>query len=102
DPPDDSEAGLNDTDTPLGAPDADNDTDSALPDVTPVLTVADAEPPAVTDPDAGDTAIEKSLEAGAVTVNEYDTECEPDAAEPVTVIGYVPAAVDDDVDTDIT
>jgi len=56
-----TDVGLNDTVTPDGAPDADNDTVCALPDVTAVFTVADVELPAVTDPDDGDNDTEKSL-----------------------------------------
>ena len=68
--PEFTDDGLNDTLTPLGAPDADNDTDSALPDVTAVLTEAVVELPAVTEPEAGDNETEKSLLAWAFTVNE--------------------------------
>jgi hypothetical protein len=62
-PPEVTVDGLNDAVAPLGRPDADNDTDSALPDVTAVETVAVALLPALTDPDAGATANEKSFVA---------------------------------------
>jgi hypothetical protein len=63
-PPEVTDEGENDTLTPLGAPDADNETDSALPDVTAVETVEDVEPPAVSDPELGEAEIEKSLGGG--------------------------------------
>src|SRR5262249_53293889 len=47
--------------TPAGAPEADRLTDWALPEVTAVPTVAVVEPPAVTEPDEGDSETEKSF-----------------------------------------
>jgi hypothetical protein len=66
-PPAVTDAGVNDTVAPVGAPVADRATDCAEPDVTDVLTVADAALPAATDADAGATDTAKSL-AGAVAV----------------------------------
>src|SRR6185312_10089371 len=60
-PPALTDVGLNDTVTPVGTPDADSDTVCALPDVTAVFTVADVDPPAVTEPDDGDNDTEKSF-----------------------------------------
>ncbi len=47
--------------TPDGAPEAVRATDSALPEVTAVETVAVAEPPCVTDAEPGDRDREKSV-----------------------------------------
>jgi len=63
DPPAVTEAGLKDAVAPVGRPDAENDTDSAVPEVTAVLTVAVVDPPAVTVPEVGLTESEKSLAA---------------------------------------
>ena len=54
-----TDAGLNDTDTPDGAPLEVNATDCAEPDVTAVLTVAVADEPAATVAEVGETATEK-------------------------------------------
>src|SRR6266516_738608 len=60
-PPAVTELGLKLTVTPAGVPDADRLTDCALPDVTAVVTVAVVEPPAVTEPEDGDSDTEKSF-----------------------------------------
>jgi hypothetical protein len=65
-PPEVTEDGLNDALAPDGRPDADNATDSAEPDVTAVDTVVVAAEPAVTLPEAGERATEKSLAAEPV------------------------------------
>ena len=53
----------------------------------------------MTVPEAGLTEIEKSFGGGVpLTVRLNDVVCEPDAAVPVIVIGYVPAGVEADVD----
>jgi hypothetical protein len=80
--------GVNVAFAPLGSPLAESATDCALPDLIAVETVAPAGLPAVTVPDVGLTAIEKSFAGGVpLTVRLYDVECEPDAAVPVIVIG---------------
>src|SRR5436190_1517432 len=61
DPPAVTEVGLNVAVAPVGRPDADSDTDSAVPEVTAVLTVAVVPLPAVTVPEFGLTEMEKSL-----------------------------------------
>src|SRR6266511_1181226 len=66
-PPEVTDGGLNDALAPLGTPLADSDTVCALPEVVAVLTVALVEPPAVTAPEPGETEMEKSLPAGALT-----------------------------------
>ena len=53
-----TDAGLNDTDTPDGAPLEDKATDCAEPDVTAVLTVAVVEEPGATVAEVGETATE--------------------------------------------
>ena len=60
-PPAVTDDGLNDAPAPDGRPLADSDTVWAEPDVTAVDTVAVVDPPGATDPDVGDTEIEKSL-----------------------------------------
>jgi hypothetical protein len=67
-PPALTDTGLNDTATPDGNPEADNDTDCADPDVTAVNTDTDTDPPAATEPDDGDTDTEKSLPAGLLVI----------------------------------
>lgn len=81
---------------PLGSPLALRATDCAEPDVTAVATVAPVLPPAVTLPDAGLTASEKSLGGALVTLSVSVAVCEPDAAVPVIVTLYVPGAADED------
>jgi len=68
DPPAVTELGLIVTVEPAGPPAADNATDSALPDITVVAIVADAEEPCVTDAELGDTDMAKSFGA-LVTVS---------------------------------
>jgi hypothetical protein len=98
-PPEVTLAGENDADAPAGSPLALNETDCAVPEVVAVETAALAPLPAVTAPDVGLTAIEKSFGGGVpLTVRLNDVVCEPDAAVPVIVIGYVPAGVEDDVE----
>src|SRR5215510_12134109 len=60
-PPAVTEVGLKLTVTPEGTPEADRLTDWALPEVTAVPTVAVVEPPAVTEPEDGDSVTEKSF-----------------------------------------
>jgi hypothetical protein len=60
-PPAATDAGLKETVTPDGAPEADKLTDCADPEVTAVVTVAVAEEPGFTAADAGETESEKSL-----------------------------------------
>src|SRR5258706_441291 len=59
-PPDVTEAGLNDALAPLGRPLADRVTVCAAPTVVVVLTVAVTELPGLIEPEIGDTATEKS------------------------------------------
>lgn len=61
DDPELTDVGENDVVAPDGNPLALSDTDSALPEVTAVETVAVAPPPGATDAEVGLTAIEKSL-----------------------------------------
>lgn len=56
-----TEDGLNDTVTPPGWPAAESDTACAETELTAVLTVVVVDPPAVTEPELGETATEKSL-----------------------------------------
>ena len=63
-PPEVTDAGLNEALAPLGKPLAERLTVWALPDVVAVLTVAVTEPPAAVDPEPGETEIEKSLAGG--------------------------------------
>jgi hypothetical protein len=60
-PPAVTDAGLKETVTPAGAPDADRLTDCAEPEVTAVLTVAVVDEPGFTAADAGESDSEKSL-----------------------------------------
>src|SRR5436309_50117 len=60
-PPEVTEAGLNETETPAGAPAADRVTVCALPVVVAVLTVEVAEAPWLTEPEVGLNDTEKSL-----------------------------------------
>src|SRR5262249_7737343 len=62
-PPDVTDAGLNEAVAPLGRPDALSETVWAEPAVTAVDTVAVADEPAVTLPEVGDTDTEKSFVA---------------------------------------
>jgi hypothetical protein len=66
DPPDVTDDGLNDALAPLGRPEAENDTVCADPLVVAVATVVETEPPAVTEPEVGESATEKSLVGGGV------------------------------------
>ena len=59
DPPAVTDVGLKVAVAPVGSPDADRATDSAVPEVTAVLTMAVVDPPAVTVPEVGLTEIEK-------------------------------------------
>ena len=63
-PPEVTDAGLNDALAPVGKPLAERLTVWALPDVVAVLTVALTEPPAAVDPEVGETEMEKSLAGG--------------------------------------
>ena len=60
-PPELTDAGLNDTVDPAGAPVADSATVCADPEVTAVLIIAEVEPPCTTEPLDGLELIEKSL-----------------------------------------
>ncbi|PSK65733.1 hypothetical protein B0E53_02284 [Micromonospora sp. MH33] len=60
-PPEVTEDGLNDAVAPLGRPDAENVTVCAVPLVVAVATVVETEPPAVTEPEVGESETEKSL-----------------------------------------
>jgi hypothetical protein len=65
-PPEVTEEGLNEAVAPAGRPEAERFTVWALPLVVAVETVAETEPPAVTEPEVGDTETEKSLVGGGV------------------------------------
>ena len=65
-----TEVGLKLTVTPDGVPEADRLTDWADPVVTAVATVAVVDPPAVTEPEDGDSDTEKSLPAAVPNVNQ--------------------------------
>src|SRR5579859_3047172 len=60
-PPAVTDAGLKDAVTPAGRPEADSAADSAVPETRAVETVAVAAEPAVTEPEVGEAAIEKSF-----------------------------------------
>jgi hypothetical protein len=68
-----TEAGLKDADAPDGRPDALSDTVCALPEVTVVEIVEVADPPGLTEAEAGLAEMEKSLvvEAGVSTTSSY-------------------------------
>jgi hypothetical protein len=91
-----TDAGENVAVAPEGRPLALNATDCAAPDVTADDTVVDDVPPAVTAPEAGLVVSEKSLAGALVTLRLSVAVCDPDAAVPVIVTLYVPAAADDD------
>jgi hypothetical protein len=95
DEPDDTEAGENVAVAPEGRPDALSDTVCDEPDVVAVETVADVLPPAVTLPEFGLTATEKSFAGAVVTVRVSVVVCDPVVPVPVIVTGYVPVAVED-------
>ena len=84
-PPDVTEAGLNDAEAPAGRPVADNETVCAEPDVVAVLMVDVPEPPAETDTVDGEAAIEKSFATTGVIVNVTLAVCVALAPVPVTV-----------------
>ena len=90
--PEDTEAGLKETVTPEGRPDAERDTVSALPEVMAVAMVETAEPPAATEMLDGLAEIEKSDGGAASTVSETAVVCVPVAAEPVMVTLEIEAA----------
>jgi hypothetical protein len=89
--PEDTEAGMNDTVTPAGRPDADRETDSALPATTEVETMTVPLDPACTVSADGDAEIEKSDGGTAITVSATVVACEPVVAEPVTVMVEIDA-----------
>jgi hypothetical protein len=64
-----TELGTNDAVVAVGRPLADRDTDSAVPVSTAVDTVDVTEPPGPVEPDAGDTAMEKSLATATASVH---------------------------------
>src|SRR5690348_2481911 len=93
--------GENEPVTPLGAPESASATDWALPEVIAVVIVLDVELPAVTETLVGFAAIEKSfVVVPLVTVSAYVVVWLPDAAVPVTVSVYVPAAAEVVVEID--
>src|SRR6478735_6224231 len=73
DEPDCTDDGLNDTVTPLGAPDDDSATFCAEPLVVAVLTVAVTELPAVVLPELGFTETEKSFVGVVVVTDVFQT-----------------------------
>jgi hypothetical protein len=86
--PEVTEPGLNAAVAPDGTPVAENETVWAEPDVVAVFTVVAAPLPAVTDADAGLTAIEKSfVGVPAVTVKDTLVVWVAEAPVPVTVTG---------------
>jgi hypothetical protein len=88
--PEDTDAGVNETITPEGKPEAERETDSALPEVMAVPMLEVAEPPAATEMPAGLAEIEKSL-AGVVTTSGAGTVAEePVAVAMVTRTSKVP------------
>ena len=94
-PPDVTEVGLIVAVTPAGAPETESATDCAEPEVVAVAIVLDVEPPAVTDTLVGFAESEKSfVVVPLVIVSAYVVVWLPDAAVPVTVSVYVPAAAD--------
>lgn len=88
--------GLKLTVAPDGRPEAVKLTVAVEPLTSETVTVAVTLPPAVTLPLAGETDIEKSN--GTLTVNVYDAVLDRPPPETVTVIVYVPAGVEGEVD----
>jgi hypothetical protein len=93
DDPDVTDVGENDAVAPDGSPLALNDTVSADPDVTAVETVELVPLPATTLAEAGLSETEKSFAVALCTVSVNVVVCDPVAAVPVIVIGYVPTGV---------
>src|SRR5690242_9165055 len=91
-PPEVTEVGESVAVAPAGAPETLSDTVWAAPEVVAVAMVELAEPPAVTETLAGLAEMEKSFAATALTVKVTEVEWVADAAVPVTVKAYVPAA----------
>src|SRR5664280_2715476 len=98
-PPEVTDCGLKETSAPDGAPVAERATVWATPLVTALETVDVAAAPAVTVPEVGEAAMEKSLATTAFTVRENEVVWVAEAPVPVTVIGVVPAGVAPVVDT---
>ena len=71
--------------TPVGAPETASAMVWEVPDTVLVDKVDEVEPPAVTAPEVGDSAIEKSLVVGTETLSEYVAVWKPEVAVPVTV-----------------
>ena len=93
------EGGLNDPDTPLGAPDRLRATLSPEPDTKPTFTVKVVLPPGVTVCDDGEAEIEKSNCWAGCTTRVASASWLTPFAEPTKAIGYVPAGVEGDVVT---
>jgi hypothetical protein len=94
-----TDAGLNETAVPAGAPDELSETDCAAPLVTAVEIVTVPFEPCATLTDVGLAEIEKSDGGAAVTVSVTVVVCVALEPVPVTVIGYVPGAVAAPTDT---
>src|SRR5664280_3894765 len=98
-PPEVTDCGLKETSAPDGAPVAERATVWATPLVTAVETVDVAAAPAVTIPEVGEAAMEKSLATTAFTVRENEAVWVAEVPVPVTVMAVVPAGVAPVVDT---
>jgi hypothetical protein len=79
--------------TPVGCPVADNATAELNPPEIPTVTVDEPLLPCTTGTEPGDAEMVKSGVPAVVTVNVTVVECFKPPPEPLTVIGYVPAAV---------
>ena len=71
--------------TPVGAPETLRAIVCEVPDTVLVDKVDVVDPPAATVPAVGDSAMEKSLVLGTVTLSEYVAVWKPEVAVPVTV-----------------
>ena len=93
-PPEVTEDGLNDAVAPLGRPDPENVTVCAVPLVVAVDTVVETEPPAVTEPEVGESETEKSLpvEQGASRPMPVTAGAEPQTGEVPYAVEPVPSA----------
>ena len=92
------DVGLKETVTPDGWPEAESATALLNPPETAVEIVEVPFPPCATETDVGDAAIVKFGVAAAVTVREIDVAWVTPPPVPVSVIGYVPVATEEETE----